>query len=84
MTQITFGGFGGKLEHFGGDTTGGKQLVLRSGTVVDSIKVGASGIGGGGGVETVNTTLPSDGIIILYTVPLSTYLTVYLSFYPSI
>ena len=68
MSTIKFGGFGGKIEQFGGNTAGGKQLVVRSGTVVDAIKIGASSIGGGGGTETVNTTLPLDGIIILYTV----------------
>ena len=68
MAQAKFGGFGGQLEQFGGDTAGGKQLVVRSGTVVDAIKVGPNGIGGSGGAETVNVTLPSDGIIILYTV----------------
>ena len=68
MSKVKFGGFGGKIEQFGGDTAGGKQLVVRSGTVVDAIKIGSSSIGGGGGAETVNTTLPLDGIIILYMV----------------
>lgn len=66
--RITIGGFGGVQENFGGETAGGKQLVIRSGTVLDGIKIGEISAGGTGGSETINTILPSDGTITLYTV----------------
>ena len=65
--KIKFGGFGGWNEPFGG-VVGGKQLIIRSGVVVDSIRIGTDSAGGGGGSEVVNAALPLDGIITLYTV----------------
>ena len=77
--KINFGGFGGKIEQFGGNT-GGKQLVIRSGTVVDFIQIGANTVGGSGGVDITNVPLPSDGIIILYTVSKYTRICFYFFF----
>ena len=65
--KVSFGGFGGKIEQFGG-STGGKQLVIRSGVVVDFIQIGTNTSGGSGGGQTANVTLPLDGNITLYTV----------------
>ena len=69
--KIKFGGFGGNNQQYGGNS-GGKQLVIKSGNVIDAIKIGSDSIGGAGGVdsvsETVNVQLPPDGIITLYTV----------------
>lgn len=68
MVQIIkVGGLGGSVERFGGDTAS-KQLIIRSGSVIDSISIGLNRIGGSGGSETVNTILPPDGMITLYTV----------------
>ena len=68
MWLMRFGDVGGKESRFGESPVGGKQLIIKSGTVVDSIKLGTNVVGGDGGSETVNLTLPSDGFITLYTV----------------
>ena len=72
--KIKFGGFGGSNQQYGGNS-GGKQLIIRSGNIIDAIKIGSDSIGGAGGVdsvsETVNLQLPTDGIITLYTVVVS-------------
>ena len=69
--KAKFGGFGGNTQQYGGNCSG-KQLIIRSGNIIDAVKIGSDSIGGAGGVdsvsETVNVQLPPDGIITLYTV----------------
>lgn len=57
--QMSYGGRGGSFTSL--QDTGGKQVVIRSGTQIDSIQIGNSRYGGDGGSPVANFRLPADG-----------------------
>ncbi|WP_332879439.1 hypothetical protein [Massilia sp. S19_KUP03_FR1] len=57
--QMSFGGKGGSFSSI--QDTGGKQVVIRGGTQIDSIQIGNSRYGGDGGNPVANFKLPADG-----------------------
>ncbi|MBB3121769.1 hypothetical protein [Pseudoduganella violacea] len=57
--QMSFGGHGGSFSSIQG--TGGQQVLIKSGSKIDSIQIGNVKYGGGGGTPTASFTLPADG-----------------------
>lgn len=63
INEITFGGSGGNFEPV--FDTGGKTIIFRSGTIVDSIQIGGTRHGGGGGTVQLEATIPEDETFML-------------------
>ncbi|CAF1004476.1 unnamed protein product [Didymodactylos carnosus] len=71
-TLIHLGGNGGSfrdITHAGA----GQVMTIKAGAIVDSIQIGSTRHGGGGGVRTVTCTIPASGVIRLYRVETATW-----------
>ncbi|MGQ8705081.1 hypothetical protein ACUTSW_03640 [Serratia sp. TSA_198.1] len=57
--QMSYGGDGGSFNSI--QDTGGQQVVIKSGSKIDSIQIGNNKYGGGGGGTSASFKLPQDG-----------------------
>lgn len=57
--QMSYGGHGGSFSSI--QDTGGQQVIIKSGSKIDSIQIGNAKYGGGGGSPTASFKLPQDG-----------------------
>jgi hypothetical protein len=65
MTDYTIGGSGG-TNHTISNGGAGQAFWVRSGEIIDSIKIGGTLYGGSGGSDREGFTIPSSGSITLY------------------
>ncbi|EOR07621.1 hypothetical protein [Acinetobacter genomosp. 15BJ] len=63
QNQMSYGGHGGDFRSI--QDTGGQQVLIRSGSLIDSIQIGNIKYGGNGGGATANFQLPPDGTFTL-------------------